>query len=373
MSDDQFHIDLEKAWPVFNSAGSVSGQVPRMSIPSSLTEMPAPFSVKRRLAHTDPVLTPDGVTRGLGLAPAAERQIREEVIQNMDAPEISFRQRLFQKLQHLKLDYSLRNAIAQRARNLYATQGQDHNDHEVLKRRLQGLRKGEDMEQFHIIEKAAGDRGGIITGYTPAGKPIYQSVSQFKAARKKANQEKTREANKKAHAALAQAAHEHLPEGHPFRGETPAKTQELHDKLGGGDRDELEADVMTAIHTGKTPEGWPNLNKAQARGGNYHRRVTDKESGRHRYYYSEDDYAKRGDAHVSGRDVLKGKCRGALVKTVGKGCKLDDAVSKLRGGPYNDDLIKDAVRDAVSRGELIHTDGHLKPREAAQAMSVEKK
>ena len=57
------------------------------------------------------------------------------------------------------------------------------------------------------------------------------------------------------------------------------------------------------------------LAKGEARGGKYHRRVT--QEGKHRYYYSPEAYARAhgDDAHISGADVLRGKAMRAAKKS----------------------------------------------------------
>ena len=103
-----------------------------------------------------------------------------------------------------------------------------------------------------------------------------------------------------------------------------------------------------------------HMEKAETRGGSYHRRVTNKETGKHRYYYSEEDYNKHPDAHVSGREVTQGKCKAGLLKRVGKGCTIE-SLKSWSDGLYDDNMVKDAIRSAVKSGELKHKGGKLMP------------
>lgn len=100
------------------------------------------------------------------------------------------------------------------------------------------------------------------------------------------------------------------------------------------------------------------LEKAEPRGGNYHRRVTDPETGKHRYYYSEEDYQKRGDAHVSGAEAKAGQCAKAVKGRIGEsGCSVDDL--KELSGKFDADLIASTVKKLVAGGEIKHEGGKL--------------
>jgi len=104
------------------------------------------------------------------------------------------------------------------------------------------------------------------------------------------------------------------------------------------------------------------LRKADPRGGKYHARVPDGNGG-YRYFYDEEKYAKQPNAHVSGRSVLKGKCGDAITKRVGAGdCTLEEARDAAK--EYDDDLVKDAIRDAVKRGNISYVDGKLRAKRA---------
>lgn len=68
------------------------------------------------------------------------------------------------------------------------------------------------------------------------------------------------------------------------------------------------------------------LEKAEARGGSYHRRVTNSK-GKHRYYYDPEKYASSKDAHVSGGEAKKAcitKAVSTLVEGAEKGCGVEE-------------------------------------------------
>lgn len=100
------------------------------------------------------------------------------------------------------------------------------------------------------------------------------------------------------------------------------------------------------------------IEKAEARGGNYHRRVTDEKTGKHRYFYSEDDYAKRPDAHLNGDDVKRSKARAAVLDAVGESGSSIDAMKGL-SGKHDPEHIADAIRAHVKSGALVHKAGKL--------------
>lgn len=107
-------------------------------------------------------------------------------------------------------------------------------------------------------------------------------------------------------------------------------------------------------------KSWPlvlDLAKGEPKGGAYHRRVTDPETGRHRYIYSPDAYAKRPDAHVDGQQVLKNRMAKDIHELVGGGCRMDALAPVVRR--YPDGAVSAMIRDMVERGDLLYKDGLL--------------
>lgn len=101
-----------------------------------------------------------------------------------------------------------------------------------------------------------------------------------------------------------------------------------------------------------------DLNKGEPKGGTYHRRITDPETGRHRYLYSQEAYAKRPDAHVDGQQVLKNR----MARDI-DGCLADGAVPMDALAPvarrYPEGAVSAMLRDMVERGDLLYKDGLL--------------
>lgn len=107
-------------------------------------------------------------------------------------------------------------------------------------------------------------------------------------------------------------------------------------------------------------KSWPlvlDLAKGEPKGGAYHRRVTDPETGRRRYIYSPDAYAKRPDAHVDGQQVLKNRMAKDIHELVGGGCRMDALAPVVRR--YPDGAVSAMIRDMVERGDLLYKDGLL--------------
>lgn len=387
----QFHIRQRTRDP---------GRIPQR-VPAELTRMPDPDSHERRMAITEPVLSADGVTRGLGLESGADLDIQREVTLGLKLPELDMRRHLAQLLTYKKLDPALRSVVLQRAVLYHRAKGEDHNNEATRQRRVQGLRKGEDMDnRFHIdldiLSKAAGSRGGVIVGYTASGKPIYQSSQQkpsgaasdsFEAMT--SSQHKLAELKHKAAAEAlvkkpsygpagmatdrggvqdsgrAKLSH-HREQQRKHAAAFRTKNIEEHKKLSAAGYS------PSTMSTAAKDEALSKLmSKAMARGGTYHARVTDKATGKHRYYYDEDKYASRPDAHLSGKGVLKSKCKGELAGCVGKGAAVKDVVKKL--SKYDEDVVKDAIRSAVKGGTLLYRNGKLIPPEAAKNIGADTK
>jgi len=110
--------------------------------------------------------------------------------------------------------------------------------------------------------------------------------------------------------------------------------------------------------------------KAEPRGGSYHRRVTDPDSGKHKYFYKEEDYVKRPDAHVSGAEAKKARAKRHIMEHVGeKGASVDSL--RALTDRYDSGMITDLVKQCCAAGELEHNNGHLKRVVEAKGLKVE--
>jgi len=72
------------------------------------------------------------------------------------------------------------------------------------------------------------------------------------------------------------------------------------------------------------------LEKAEARGGSYHRRIPRPGGKGYRYFYNKEDYDKREDAHVSGKDATAARITKA-VSTLVEGSKEGCGVAEMKG------------------------------------------
>ena len=150
------------------------GQVPTLTIPASLTNMPAPkdMAIERLKFDLDPVITLKGVTRSLGMEATKEQDFQRFVKDNLNAPnEAKFRQALYQKLYNdmRETDPTLRQALAQRAMSYYKGAGKSAQE------AIQATRGANVRKPMTKLEKAEGDRGGHVIGHTSSGKPVYAS------------------------------------------------------------------------------------------------------------------------------------------------------------------------------------------------------
>jgi hypothetical protein len=92
-----------------------------------------------------------------------------------------------------------------------------------------------------------------------------------------------------------------------------------------------------------------DLQKAEARGGTYYRRVANKGGG-HRYYYDPEKYHAREDAHVDGDSALKKRltkmCVNHVTNAGEAGC--DHEGFKAIAARFGADKVAAALRDATS-------------------------
>jgi len=99
------------------------------------------------------------------------------------------------------------------------------------------------------------------------------------------------------------------------------------------------------LEKSKHHEGNKTMNKAEARGGKYHRRVPT-ENGKHKYYYDEDQYRNREDAHMNGEDELKkylsGKVQKCILKAGDNGCDIKAFESLVK--KYGAKIVSDVLR-----------------------------
>lgn len=116
------------------------------------------------------------------------------------------------------------------------------------------------------------------------------------------------------------------------------------------------------------------LQKAEARGGSYHRRVP-KEGGGYRYYYDEDKYKQSKDAHTNGkesqREYISGKVQKCIEGSGSKGCGPDafrDLVKK-----YGAKAVADIVKQDTSNSKYSYKKGKFILQKTTQENVGDKK
>jgi hypothetical protein len=105
------------------------------------------------------------------------------------------------------------------------------------------------------------------------------------------------------------------------------------------------------------------LEKAEARGGKYYRRIP-KPGGGYRYVYSEEDYHKNKDAHVSGEDAVKKYVSSSIARCIDKAggtCGVD--AFKALVEKHGSKTIANSLRDSVKQGTLTYKKGKFKKAE----------
>jgi hypothetical protein len=94
------------------------------------------------------------------------------------------------------------------------------------------------------------------------------------------------------------------------------------------------------------------LEKAEARGGSYYRRVQNKSGDGYRYYYNPEQYHEREDSHLDGDTALRKRLGKMLVEHVTrsgeKGC--DHKPFQALASRFGTDKVAAALREATTEG-----------------------
>lgn len=124
-------------------------------------------------------------------------------------------------------------------------------------------------------------------------------------------------------------------------------------------KNEIEGRIENLLaRTGRSRQSFDEkygLKKADAKGGNYHRRVTNK-AGKHRYYYDPEQYGRSKDAHVDGNEAAANyiqKTVKARVEKAGEGgCPIDGMKDLVKR--YGSEKVGDALKQACANGGLVY-------------------
>ncbi len=101
------------------------------------------------------------------------------------------------------------------------------------------------------------------------------------------------------------------------------------------------------------------IEKAEARGGTYHRRVT-KPDGKHRYYYDPKQYDDSKDAHVDGPSAAKVQIKKGVQKFMEDGqgsCELKSIAGLAKR--YGAKACSDVIKEMQKEGGLTYKGGKL--------------
>lgn len=106
------------------------------------------------------------------------------------------------------------------------------------------------------------------------------------------------------------------------------------------------------------------LEKADARGGNYYRRVPKKSGKGYTYYYDEDKYKSSKNAHVKGQDAANSYIQKTVFKRASceKGCELKALTDLVKR--YGSKQVGNSLKDAHTSGKLTFKSGKLYYKEA---------
>lgn len=350
------------------------GQVPSREAMQILRDAekapPSPkLTAERLLSQDQPVLTPAGVLKGLGLDDAQEQGWRKFLgTFKGEATEIGARQSLMQKIQGDKLEPTLRNVLFQRAMSYYRSRMQKSGTVTV---------DGQQCMVFTPTElaKARAPEEEIPEKVMPDRTNKHRMQMQRKADRelaKKRKQEEKALTSKPNGQSVAPTPGE---SGAPLRVEpvagnaavkksqraevvrfylaSPAERRRLiEERLQGKQlrkglfslNIEL-AKKYAPEHVARLEEQQASLAKAEPRGGSYHKRVTDPKTGKHKYFYDPDKYAKHPEAHVDGAEAMKGYIRKQIERRLDERgeCSIEDFrdLAERHGAEHVGALLKD--------------------------------
>lgn len=344
------------AWRGARIPGQVPGQGGRNL--ERLLDMPEQKGGLAILDHTEPRLTPDSVVKGLGLDLAEESDWRGWLTKASASAqnEVVMRKALYERFLESRTPPELRRALFQRAMVYYG-----------------GMRKSfvQIVTPRELLVKARSSTP--VGGVTPGGYKKVKEGQYRKVGLKEAIEHHGGTHAPKSIAGSLDFGHNlefvhsllnsgKVPDEGTIRSlvisahrATPAQRVSgkaaltgMRSKLSGSSQ-QLVDKGLRILSKAEAPQPG-TLTKAEARGGNYHRRVKT-ESG-YRYYYAPDKYAEREDAHLDGDTALRKRltkmCVRHVTKAGEKGC--DHSGFKLYGDRFGADKVAAALREATGPG-----------------------
>ena len=96
-----------------------------------------------------------------------------------------------------------------------------------------------------------------------------------------------------------------------------------------------------------------DLEKAEARGGNYFRRVPKKNGKGYNYFYNEDDYHKNKNSHLDGDTAHRGYIGNKIKVMLSTGAK-DIKAFKGLVKKYGVDKVHKVIQGSIEKGDLVY-------------------
>ncbi len=255
---------------------------------------------------------------------------------------------------------------------------QRKSDRELAKKRK--LEEEEAKKKALSKAEGEGSRGGTITGHTASGKAIYDVKGKSDVAKVRDFISKNPHMSTDDHIAAAKnpelghkekmlhvlaAKLQSAAEVKHLRGELASAKAQVPVKKSLS-RDEIRAFYLRkniALAKKYAPEHAAGmeaqLEKADPKGGTYHKRVTDKKSGKHRYFYDPDKYAKHPDAHIDGAEALKRTIHKTIEERLGEGEHPVESFRDL-AAKHGPDKVADALREGCGSGKYEFAAGKFR-------------
>ncbi len=248
--------------------------------------------------------------------------------------EISVRKALHERFRSDRLDPVLRKALFQRAMSFYRTRLNKSGIHETL-----------DGAQCVVVSpdefaKAMKLNEEKLEGLDPGGKVKADAEAKRKRTlQRKADRELEKQRKLEA-------------KGEPI--EKSASREEIVQFY-------LRKNI--AIAQRYAPEQVAKLEaqleKAEAKGGSYHRRVTDPKSGKHRYFYDPEKYKAAG-GHIDGAEAAKDFLHKQIGSKLEKHGECGIEHFKDLAEKHGPDKVADALRDGCGSGKYEFKKGKFR-------------
>lgn len=305
----------------------------------------AKFTAQRLLEHgAEPRLTPESVVKGLGLDAATESgwvKFLGSTVNNA-TNELVVRKALFEHFREHPTDPVLRNVIFARALSFYRSR---------MGKSIEGVivtKSGTEPVEIVSLDKAL----KLTTETLDTDKVKADAAArrrrtlQRRADRERERalkQEQTQKSMSRAEIVQFYLNREPRADDRPI-------DKRMHKLL--ARRPDLAAKYATM-------DDFPELEKGEAKGGKYHKRVTDPSTGKHRYYYDPKKYEAE-HKHIDGASAAKeflSKQIERKFETLGE-CEIEHF--KDLAEKHGPDKVADALREGCGSGRYEFKGGKFR-------------